>query len=270
MNWLNLVAVILAVGAAILQHCIESKWHDKKTNIHKLLRNILFVATIALIIVSTIQEQKENEEQASRIEGFKEQIATLQAIEQNRENSAVEERKTLQNKINDLSSKLDPIINIAKSKYGNVTEQAALDMLINELIDKELKNRAQNIQEQKRIAPKVTPTLNVDQNGKFFIKATCENLVPIEYTWSVVTKKGIVVGGILMNVVKFYPSAERNSFIRYIDVNFSEVVENVIELRFRYNSIYAAEMNLPNLKGYIEKKYSLKVDGNTFKLIPMN
>lgn len=63
-----------------------------------------------------------------------------------------------------------------------------------------------------------------------------------------------------LNWTKVYPSAERNTFNQQEEIDLSGIVDNYLELRLNYRSIYADETNLPALSGYITRKYRLSDD----------
>ena len=46
MIYLKIIALIISIGAGLIRVGLDYKWHDKRTNKHKLIKNILVVLMI--------------------------------------------------------------------------------------------------------------------------------------------------------------------------------------------------------------------------------
>jgi hypothetical protein len=88
-----------------------------------------------------------------------------------------------------------------------------------------------------------------------------KNLIPFECQWTVVTHDRRV-GTIPIEWIKIYPTAEDKKFHSIEDIDRQKVIDGYIEIRFRYRSIYAAEMNIPELSGEIVQTYKIAEDGS--------
>jgi hypothetical protein len=70
-----------------------------------------------------------------------------------------------------------------------------------------------------------------------------------------------VISGVMLNNVDFHPTKENRKWQLKQKVNKQEIVNDFIELRFKYVSLYSAELNHPpKLKGKIVRKFKL-IDG---------
>lgn len=86
------------------------------------------------------------------------------------------------------------------------------------------------------------------------------NLIPFEARWMVVTEKNRLVSELMLSPEKFYPTENKKKYKFKISVkdHINELINNYLELRVDYYSIYYAELNNPKeLKGEIVKKYRL-------------
>ena len=105
------------------------------------------------------------------------------------------------------------------------------------------------------------PSMNVrlgrgDESGKILLEIRTKNEIPFKASWLVVTKDNKVVSPILTEMPEFFPTEENRRFLTQVTINDEKVVDNYIELRFRFESLYSAELNHPeNLKGKITRKY---------------
>lgn len=125
--WKILISV-LSSFIALLGIGLEYKWHDKKTKWHKRIRNIL----ITLIILSAA---------GAIYVIYKDELRVQKDIQQ-----AQEDRSALQKQLVDLNSKLDPFIELARSRYPKETTDLALQKLMNDM--SELKSKTRFIEEK--------------------------------------------------------------------------------------------------------------------------
>ena len=98
-------------------------------------------------------------------------------------------------------------------------------------------------------------------SGKKLLVMDTENAIPFRASWLVVTEKNQVVSPIMTSQAEIFPKEDNKRFSAEITINSEKVVNQYIELRFRYESIYSGELNdPPHLRGEISKKYRF-VDG---------
>ncbi len=85
--------------------------------------------------------------------------------------------------------------------------------------------------------------------------------VPFEFQWRLVTKNDLLVGGIPLDWSEVYPDKTPQRFNqRVASVNWEDIVDDFVELRFRWRSVYAAEQRTSNLEGSLVRKYMFKRD----------
>jgi hypothetical protein len=85
------------------------------------------------------------------------------------------------------------------------------------------------------------------------------NKVPFEYDWKIVTRNDIIVSGIHLEWGKIVPN-RTSRLIEPADFDTNEVMDNYIELRFDYRSIYAHELPDANISGKLRRGYKLTPD----------
>ena len=94
------------------------------------------------------------------------------------------------------------------------------------------------------------------KSGKKLIVMDVENEIPFRATWLVVTENDIVVSPIMTDQMEIFPTESKRRFSTTITINAEKVVNEYIELRFRYESVYSRELNNPgHLHGEIQGKY---------------
>jgi len=119
---------------------------------------------------------------------------------------------------------------------------------------------AQTEHEFKRTSPHMNVLLGKSSStGDLIIAMDAINLVPFKARWVIVTKKNIVVTGIMLEDHEIRPTNERRRFTVKENINAEQVVDEFIELRFKYESVYFAEVgNQESLRGKITKQYRLR------------
>ena len=114
---------------------------------------------------------------------------------------------------------------------------------------------------RKNTPPSVEVKLGRGSSGKILLEILAENKVPFRADWLLVTKSNRVVSPIMIEKPEFFPTEEKPRFLYPVTINDEKVVDNYIELRFKFESLYSAELNHPDhLKGEITAKYRY-VDG---------
>ena len=116
---------------------------------------------------------------------------------------------------------------------------------------------------RKNTRPLIKPFLGHSgtNTGKKILVMDTENAIPFRANWLVVTEKDRIVSSIMTSKIEIFPTEDNKRFSAEITINNERVVNQYIELRFRYESIYSGELNdPPHLRGEIRKKYRF-VDG---------
>ena len=133
-----------------------------------------------------------------------------------------------------------------------------------------IESRIVDLRNAEQIAIKHTrPLVDVslgksDRTGKILLVIIAGNQIPFKTSWHVVTENNMVVSGILLEKPEVFPTEEKKRFLQEVIINDDKVVNNYIELRFSFESIYYAELNNPeHLKGNLVKKYRY-VEGYIF------
>ena len=121
--------------------------------------------------------------------------------------------------------------------------------------------------EEKNTRPLMDVSLGKSvQPGKISLLINASNETPFKANWLIVTENKRVVSGIFFEKLKLFPSEKKKEFLYEVIINDDKVVNNYIELRFNFESIFSSELNNPeHLKGNIIKKYKY-VQGNIFPL----
>jgi hypothetical protein len=111
-----------------------------------------------------------------------------------------------------------------------------------------------------RTPPKIKAYLATsERTGDLLVVMDTENLVPFRARWNIVTKKDRVVAGIMLEGHEIYPTDKQKRFTTKARISGAEVTDEYVELRFRYESIYSAELgNPPELRGEIVQRYRFK------------
>ena len=114
----------------------------------------------------------------------------------------------------------------------------------------------------KNTRPLIKPFLGHSAtSGKKLLVMDTENTIPFRASWLIVTEKDQVVSPIMIGQEEIFPTEDNKRFSAEITINSDKVVNQYIELRFQYESIYSGELNdPPHLRGTIRKEYRF-VDG---------
>lgn len=109
------------------------------------------------------------------------------------------------------------------------------------------------------------PDLNVsiktdEKTKKFCVAIESNNNIPFEFDFRVVTLDNIIVSGIFLEWGKYYPTNTNPICFESIEINTEKVIDSYVELRFKFRSIFAAEMHDLSNSGEITKSYLLSPD----------
>ena len=148
---------------------------------------------------------------------------------------------------------------------GAVVGMAGL--LVKNLIDV----RVRDLQAQEQVEFRNTPPefdvflARSEKTGKILLVIDTKNLLPFKARWLVTTRNDQVVSGILPDTPDIRPSQLGERFSFGVDIQDAKVVDNYLELRFSFESIYYEEQGRPpHLKGDITRRYAY-VNGNIFE-----
>ena len=129
------------------------------------------------------------------------------------------------------------------------------------LLAKIADRRKQTLQNAfKRIHPEMAAFIAThDSARRLCVVIEPRNKVPFEYDWKIVTRNDIIVSDIHLEWGKIVPDRTPR-LIEPVDLDTNKVMDNYIELRFDYRSIYAHELPDANLSGKLRRAYKLTPD----------
>ena len=114
------------------------------------------------------------------------------------------------------------------------------------------------VKHQKLIPPQLEVNMGYSEKGNIFVGADSKNDVPYKARWVICTKDNKVVSGIMIEDVIFYPKSGSKRMQYKQEIDKGKVIDDYLELRFDYRSLYAEEMGFPkNLFGKVIKKYKM-------------
>lgn len=97
-------------------------------------------------------------------------------------------------------------------------------------------------------------------SGRFLVTIEPRNEVPFEFRWLIVTRDNVVVSGLQLDWSKVKPNELTPRFSQHAEFQIDKVVENYIELRFDFRSVYADELPAADLSGRLRRAYILTSD----------
>ncbi len=99
-----------------------------------------------------------------------------------------------------------------------------------------------------------------EEDQEFYVVVEPQNRVPFEFQWLVVTGNNQVISGLQLDWEKIFPDEQYKPMLQRARINLAKVIDDYIELRFHYRSIYADEVGDPKLCGRLIKRYNLSQD----------
>lgn len=125
--------------------------------------------------------------------------------------------------------------------------------------------KVEEANKRKRIPPSLDAYLAISlETGDLRVVIDAKNTTPFLASWRVVTKEDRIISGIMMSDVEIHPTEDRRRFSDKVDIQHDLVVDEFIELRLRYTSLYAAELgNPPELSGKIRRAFRF-ADGRVY------
>jgi hypothetical protein len=135
-------------------------------------------------------------------------------------------------------------------------------------LDFALRNRLAKLEAQRQAAFESTPPdlefLDAKLIGQRLVVAIkSKNLVPYKCRWVSVTTKNAVVGGVQLQDVDVFPeSLFENVLVLDDHLHSDRIVENYLELRFRYYSAFSAKLGNPPALAKHELRTAWNVQGS--------
>lgn len=275
----QIIAALAAIAVAILDYFGDDKRTRRYQHYKRATVSLLVVASIGGVITTWADEHDRQEDAKSaearnsalsaQVIHLRSELAEASRRSQRTAVSESQQLRDLQAKADRLSAELAPFVELAKLRYPSLPASAALVKLHDEIRD--LKARAaaleqksqqveaqnQEIAQLKDTKPEVRAELALER-GQFYTLITVDNNVPIQASWVVVTKNNIILGDIMLGEEEIYPTSTRHAWKYRTNIQQDKIADGYLELRFRYHSLYWAEMGKPGrLKGEITKAYSL-------------
>ena len=136
-------------------------------------------------------------------------------------------------------------------------------------IDSRILELQENAEKERRNTPPLMDVrLGNSSREQVLLEVVARNEIPFKARWLVVTKRNQVVSGILLEEPEIRPAEAKMRFLFDTSINADKVVDDYVELRFSFVSLYAAELNNPpHLKGEVVKRY-LYAGGSIVSTVP--
>jgi hypothetical protein len=134
-------------------------------------------------------------------------------------------------------------------------------------LDFALRNRLAKLEAQRQAAFESTPPdlefLDAKLMGERLVVAIkSKNLVPYKCRWVSVTTKNAVVGGVQLQDVDVFPESLFENVLVFDDhLHPDRIVENYLELRFRYYSAFCAKLGNPPALAQHELRTAWNIKG---------
>jgi nitrate reductase NapAB chaperone NapD len=164
---------------------------------------------------------------------------------------------------------LTPVERFSKTATIISVALAFLSGIVGLLAMATAKRKEQLEEELKVTRPEIEVAIKTsEETGQLLVVIEPHNRVPFECKWLIVTTNNVVVSGLQLDWIKIIPKDEIPFFQSPAKFAFNKVVDNYVELRFDYRSIYADELPKENLSGRLIKPYNLTPDKK--HCIPLN
>lgn len=182
----------------------------------------------------------------------------------------LKELRAASEELKELQTMVQPVVDLATARFPNVNPSEALALLVDRVAnleeqmanveDERVTNQAKRKQYEllRRTAPEVDVQLERSSKGEYTVVIHAKNRVPFFARWLVATKENHVVSGVMMGDMKLHPTPDQSTWKYRTTIDINEVKDNFVELRFRYKSVFYAEMGNPKyLKGEAIHAYDL-------------
>lgn len=268
-----LLKLILQVGIGIsgfFTVLIDYKYHDKRTVKFRRLRLFLIYFSVVLIvgnIVLTIYDENNKKEESKDLQ------SNLYNV-QNRLDSTRIILNTIKENGDNINAKLEPFLEIAKSKFPGLSSSAALDSLVLEI--KQLSSKTSNLEKLeferhqkeadlellKKTKPLLEGVLSMDKNKNMYVGIKILNNVPVNLRYSLIhSYDGQIKNTSGNNIMDLYPTLDKQ-LVYYKDfMNFPELIPKTkysfIKLDVYYESVFLKEDRTLNLRSFLSKNYRI-------------
>jgi hypothetical protein len=261
-----ILQLIVGIGL-ILTVILDYKWYDKRTIKFKSSRNVLLTLTLLALILSIINTYNDE------IERNSEKIAHQKQL-----NNMIDSLSEIKAISFEMTQQLEPIIQLAKSRYPNLETGDALkmvkkeiDSLENRTLELEGINKTNliekaNFEKLKRTKPKFNCNLKLElDNDEIYLTLHFEflNEVPIYYRPSIENNEKLDIAPRLFSKLpECYPSKENGKWFKYKygkikDLRYLNGNKNIITMTVAYKSVYSEQVPEMDLGGKVTKKYNL-------------
>jgi len=173
--------------------------------------------------------------------------------------AARENDEAMQQQIDEANTKT---LKAEKDAAEAMTKVAKADSTLQAEMEKE-----REAEEFRRKPPEFNADLKVTKEGQYFVEVISMNNVPFKYNFLIRTKDKKQISGVPFTFAEFHPLSLGKNASTKARFDKKKVVDNYLELWFRFESLYASEfLNMPGHKGEIIKKYRIAGNG---VLIPL-
>ncbi len=261
-----ILQLIVGIGL-FLTVILDYMWNDKRTRKFKLSRKVLLALTLVALILSIINIYNDETERISEKNAHQMQL-----------NNMVDSLSEIKSISYEMAKQMEPIIQLAKSRYPNLKTGDALQMIKKEIDSLENRtfelegiNKSNLIEKAifeklKRTKPKFNCNLKLElDNGEIYLTIHFEflNDVPIYYRPSIENKDKLdITPRLFSKLPECYPSKENGKWFKYKygkiqDLRYLSGNKNIITMAVAYESIYAEQVPESDLGGKVIKKYNL-------------
>ncbi len=143
-------------------------------------------------------------------------------------------------------------------------EQAVRNAEVRRAEEERAQTLAKQREEQRRRTP---PALDAylafgEQSQQLLVVIDAKNDIPFKYRSVIVTERNLIVSGIQLEDGEIYPVTNtKKRWSEKANIHRDKVLNEYVELRFSYESLYSAELGYPEeLRGTITHKYRLLGD----------
>jgi len=140
---IKIIAILITTGAGLLQIGLEHKWHDKRTKKHKTIRSFLLLLMIVGFLSASIlvvYDDRQSELQVRTLTDLKDNAEKATKDSEKRELKAVEDRERIKEELEELQTRIKPVIKLATKKYPTLDINSALVKLADDVQDLQKQN----------------------------------------------------------------------------------------------------------------------------------
>ena len=130
------------------------------------------------------------------------------------------------------------------------------------------KSHDEEVENRRRIAPILVPSLVPVSAGKVSVCIASKNLIPYQFQYFIVDSNDQLLGGFPISMQTIYPNSDNSLYCISKDIDLSSIPDRYIELRFDFKSLSFDELRLTGHAGRITVKYRIASDGESLSVIP--